>query len=636
MENVLATLALSGASLVGKAAFSYAQAVAIKRISTFLQSTLEGSTSKPAPSSSSSSAESHSTSTAPSPSRTTTEQQNQQTMLMQQMNDRLETLRRLNGLLELKSTILKPAMDLCEWAASRGHSLLAGVMALSRDLQSSLDDLGRTVTALNLNVPDIPAIDAAITSFTAVLSQIDALVPFVQMALQIAGIQFGNRIDSSAISPVLLMRASNALSSVRASKSNTLGNPDSRFRVKMYTLFEGSARSKSAVDWTWKEEFAKAIAYMQFHKEQGLYTLCVDQDLNDERFHDDRDVLKIPIDPELGIRVGDRVRVQVRDISRLFYTNSGRLLNIEDARMPVLVLRVDERERDDSDPSVNAADPANPFSDAPKTPVNRSADPSKRVVRWIALELYDDSRSDSDDDDDDHDAGDDSASELQTTDAQTEPESLDSGPDADTESKTESNAETTTALESLTSKVGNLQLTPKRDPLRLKSDQSTPITPLQWYTPGYFQSPGPSPASTHHQQQRQVHPHPSSTLTTQQPLYTLCILEFMLRLASLEQLEGISHLHIPDEKVCFFLLNEAGTAGKAHSNLASSSASKLEYDGTGNIEHLATAQNQVISAVGGVGARIGALGAVNDRSMSVPIHGNTSSRAKGKLRHHHQ
>ncbi|KAH6578909.1 hypothetical protein BASA50_004636 [Batrachochytrium salamandrivorans] len=653
------------ASLVGKAALSYAQGVAVKRIAHFLQTKVDParhglvlSTSKhQTPNSKQlqlhrqhyedddsdseyASAASPKTPFSPYPDAEAEAQ----------AETRFKTLRMLQLRLEHKLALLTPAIDLCEWAAARGHSVLESVLTLSNDLNTSLDELSVHISTLHPNKPDLTLLDGAIQSFEEVLSQLDNLVPFVQMGLQISGVQFGNRVPVG-VSPVLLMRASTALSLMdcesRPLQSSSLchdkASSDTRHSadhkadslagtattlteqpvatggtksnpalsapvpsdplagstsavtgesaiklilgpliiVKVYTLFESSSRSRSVVDWTWKEEYAKCHVRLCRYPNEYQYQLHLDQDLNDGRYHDPSEKpassSKLPVDgvdpvpltdsSESGASfiAGACKHIPLAHIQRVFYTNSGKLLNIEDANSPVLVLKIVQPRNGSGD-----GGKAQETAERPLTPqrisTGTNSDRLAPQVQWIALELFDSSSSSSSDtvNEKDHDVG-------------SESDSCYYDP-SDTDSRDGSGA---SDVESLAGHVNSLDLDPHATPpsgkgidvadtlcdsdskrITLVNDRVHPAETQRNtdVSPPADSRSRPTGASSKVDPERV-----SDAPCRQHILGELCFLDYLLRLASLEQTQSMSHLKVSDEKLYFFLMNEAtgSNAGSA-------------------------------------------------------------------------
>ncbi|TPX55651.1 hypothetical protein PhCBS80983_g05131 [Powellomyces hirtus] len=353
MDQLFASLAISGASLVSKAAFSYAQGYAVKQISTFVAKTTADKSSLHA------------------------------------------KLARLERILALKLAVVTPAIDTCEILATRGNTTLEAALELSGELRKSLKKIGDRVNAADGSVTDGRDIvgQQALTAevledIEAVLTVINDLVPFLQLALQNSGASLGGNMPSS-VSPSRLLQASTAvaLAGGRFAAHKQFGPtqpPDPvqvgpSFPVRVYSQFQSSSRAKGLSDLTWKEDHAKASVIVQRinagsgDASRRAYDLVILEDLNDGRFHDE-DNKDTPIQTnEDGVRPGRTTRISVTDIQKLYYTRSGELLNI-DAKAPVMVVKIDKE----------AHAPSSLVPAGNVTPLRAK---EKSTAEWLAFEL---------------------------------------------------------------------------------------------------------------------------------------------------------------------------------------------------------------------------------------------------------
>jgi hypothetical protein len=91
--------------------------------------------------------------------------------------------------------------------------------------------------------------------------------------------------------------------------------------VKLYSLFAANQREASAAAFTWKEELHKAEAVIEKGKPHA-YSLVITEDMDDGLYHDEEEERQ-------------KLTIDVGHIDRMYYTQSGELLNIEDAKAPV-------------------------------------------------------------------------------------------------------------------------------------------------------------------------------------------------------------------------------------------------------------------------------------------------------------
>jgi hypothetical protein len=305
MEDVLQKIALTGASFVGKAAWSYAASLALKKISASVQ---EREVTKPSA----------------------------------ELQQELEVL---DKRLSRKLHIVTPIIDKCEILVAQGHTGLESVLLLTDDLKQHLLDFS---SQMYRNEPE-----ENISQLKELIMELDDLIPLLQLVMATSNQTTIPTSDTIAYSR--LIQASSALvtgdSIVHFSeKSEGYITVGPTFPVRMYTLFEGSAR-KNSVDWTWKEEFAKGMATIERSTQSRHYVVKIEENFEDGRYHEPAEVPKVR-------------KVSVADISKMFYTCSGKLLNIHESLLPVLVLKVVEKDE------------------------SKTETPAKGRPEWLALELY--------------------------------------------------------------------------------------------------------------------------------------------------------------------------------------------------------------------------------------------------------
>jgi hypothetical protein len=411
MEELLRKAAISGATFVGKAAWSYAASVAMKKVQGFVK---EGADP-----------------------------------LIQ------EKCLLLKGKLERKLSILTPIIDEIEISAAQGKSLSSsclGSLRLTEDLKEKLQKAASGLSGLH----QVKALEEC-------LEMVNDIIPLLNLSLQSQKVDQSNQMSDAPISFSRLLHASGAISTAEATlrfaekgcDKIQVGFP---FSVRVYTLFEGSARKASVSNVTWKEDFFKAQCCIQrLSSRTRVYNLLITQDLNDGRFHDGFENIR----SSDGFVAGSKRIIPITDVAQMFYTSSGQLLNLEESCLPVLVFKV-----------ITKAESNEELQETPKTSLK---------TEWIALELY---------------------KEL--------------AQDFDSEGEEEPD-------------LKKLQLNNEED-----SDETESITPF---------------------------------------LSQLCLLEYLIRLCSLEEREGQSHTRVTDFTFNQYFYNTASGAGAA-SQIPSTSARK--------------------------------------------------------------
>lgn len=356
MEDLFAKLALHSVQLIGKAAFGTASSIAIKQVSNYIN--------------------------------------NQKTQ-----NTNVRKLQSLQDKFEAKIAIIGPMIDLIEIIAARGNSALESVVTLSTRLRRDIDVLSQKIANLcsgeatpvsRGNKQDETKIEDELRE---IIEKIEDIVPYLNLALTASGANITAGLPHT-ISPGRLMQASSALADAErrhlldARSRHLIG---SSFQLRVYTLFTSSARKKHLADFTWKEEYDKCNVSVERMPgpEAHAYELVLLEDINDGRYHEELEGKKVV---EGKIVAGRRQVIDVSDIQRMYYSSSGKLLNIGDGRSPVLVLKIVRGSGRKREPG-----PSGP----PSTPDRRESS------EWLAFEIHqDDDESNGGDDDDDDDNGD--------------------------------------------------------------------------------------------------------------------------------------------------------------------------------------------------------------------------------------
>ncbi|KAL8650447.1 MAG: hypothetical protein Q9210_003826, partial [Variospora velana] len=465
-----------------------------------------------------------------------------------------------------------------------GQRLAAAATTDERARSGNLKALEKTQHELELK--------RVLQAIKKLLNKIEDAVPLINLAITASGTSLSSNLPTT-VSPSRLLQASTFLTagdtqySIDPLKPVQIGPT---FTLSMYMLFAGHVRPQYEEDIrasTWKEVIHKANVklmrisldalyslpgekpvrrpprgstgtplssrspvpdengYNDSEYEDGearadeyAYQLVVVEDLEDDRVHtfEDDEPQPGPFgDVELA---GIREALPVHEISKIFYADTGKILNIGtegEVNSPILLLKRDvnaipprrmmERDGHDDNRESRHATPKNPRHlpqandhagsqsqltrlERPQTPTSAVSTPRKgtEVVpalipwripqdldpEWIAFEVYTES-SDSDLD---------SESDLPTT-------------------------------------------KPSRTP-SVEPNISTTMSRLHLDSP-----PATTPTSSSH---------PSSQPASLPPIRTsLSLLETLLRLLSLQQFQQTTHLSIPDELLTFFLSESAST-----------------------------------------------------------------------------
>ena len=459
---------------------------------------------------------------------------------------------------------------------------MESAVSLTKSLRWEIQSLGQRLAIAannedlskngNLKAKSKVELDAELKLVThairKLLARIEDAVPLINLAITTSGASLSTSLPAT-ISPSRLLQASTFLTagdsqySMFPSGSSQIGPG---FTLSMYMLFEGHLRPTNESDVresTWKEVIHRARVKIIRVPLGGLYNLPGDaeelsisdrnfqdrldaetkadefayqlvliEDLEDDRVHTFEEDQAQP-NPFDDVNVaGIREVIPIHEISKIFYADTGKILNIGsegEANSPVLLLKRD----------VNAIPPrrvmdrldeeANESNQSPRDVKNSleghpaaSAIPNESTTgetnrldtwripvdldpEWMAFEVY------------------------------TEAEESDT--DSDTESSKSKPSRASSLDPQLASALSNLQI-------KGGSRHSSP--------PSQQLAPENSPSNDSHHIRTALPPIRTS----------LSLLETLLRLASLQQFQQTSHLSIPDELLNFFL-SEAATTGAA-------------------------------------------------------------------------
>jgi hypothetical protein len=501
-----------------------------------------------------------------------------------------EELARLQVRLEGKIRIISPAIDMIELIAARGNTTLESAVGLTKDIRYEIQNLGmrlneaandeqllrRNSNRAKSKEQSEQQMRLIILEIKALLDRIEDAVPLINLAITTSGVNLSTKL-SGTISPSRLLQASTFLTATDSSYTKSPGRREQvgpTYVLSMYMLFAGHAsrpEDESGVRAaTWKEVIHKArvklvrlpldqlydlpgedsgAAQASFRESttsaEFAYQLLIVEDLDDDRVHTFE-----PEDPQPGrfddvANAGIREVVPIHEISKVFYADTGKILNIGsdgETNNPVLLLKRDlnadpprrmlQRSRsvdrfhftdgESSDEEYSEIDIGFKCETSPGTNGsgghNISSDITRQYWRlpqdldpeWLAFEVYTE-ESDSDDDD---------FGTPETT-------HLSAGTGSSPYSSPEP------------------QMFSALSKLSLKSNTATP-------------SPTHGSLQPHHGTSgMQLSPKKRATPAIKT---SLSLLEMLMKLAALQQFRQESHLAIEDELLNFFL-EDSATAG---------------------------------------------------------------------------
>lgn len=474
-----------------------------------------------------------------------------------------------------------------ELIAARGNTSLESAMALTKELRLDIQHLGQRLakaaatseeyrigSARNkaaLRAENENEMQLIVHDMKKLLTRLEDAIPLINLALQTSGARLSTQLPTT-VSPSRLLQASAMLAT---GDSQYMKSPQHAaqigptFTLSVYMLFAGHNRPETEEDirhTTWKEVIHKARVKLrrvpldlvlstgsgsdampssdirslgkipdlqdsqtqvraEARGDEYAYQMMVLEDFDDDRHHDFDDDENKPGPFDDVKLAGIREMIPVHEISKIFYADTSKVLNIgmdAESNHPVLLLRRDVQavpprrmyERD----SIEAPDElprTNQDDGRPKTEdekkyvehdhTDRKRDPWRLPPsldpEWIALEVY----------------------------TEAEP--------SDTESALDEEGEQD--FRTPNEEPESSQLAMPLSELHINSPQSIDNTQMTLHE-------GPS-----RQQLEQVWvPHVKTSLS---------LLELLLRLTSLQQFQQQSHLSITDELLNFFLEESAST-----------------------------------------------------------------------------
>ncbi|EIE88448.1 hypothetical protein G6F46_005008 [Rhizopus delemar] len=210
--------------------------------------------------------------------------------------------------LDLKVKNLKPTIDIIAKGVAEGNQDVEPALEMCNDLKRDMDMFASQMDTLK-EPEDVKR------RLQKLLSTVDDVIPSLHLALRTIEHRSGKRTASVS----RLVRASFVLE-----KQTT-------FSLKLYSLFTANQRDHSAAyAFTWKEEFHKCRLNVVRH--QGWkHQLRIQEDLEDGLYHEEEEKPK-------------ELVIGINDVQRMYHTQSGDLLNLEDLSSSVLVLKVSKKE----------------------------------------------------------------------------------------------------------------------------------------------------------------------------------------------------------------------------------------------------------------------------------------------------
>lgn len=235
--------------------------------------------------------------------------------------------------IQLKINIISTSIELIRLVGAQGNTSLESTNVMIDELNEEFEQFDNTIEIIinklsNNNEGDM--IKKVEKYMNLLIEKIDESVPLINLAIVTNGISVTRDLPKH-ISISRLIESSNILITANTSpKDNAIGPV---FDLKYYTIFYNPSRLKyieeakeNSVDLiNWKEEFARCKVNLK-KIDQFDYSIEITENFDDGRFHDDEKpkVKTIPIG----------------SVEKLFFSASGKLLKLENANSPVLILKL--------------------------------------------------------------------------------------------------------------------------------------------------------------------------------------------------------------------------------------------------------------------------------------------------------
>ncbi|KAI9732812.1 MAG: hypothetical protein M1834_003750 [Cirrosporium novae-zelandiae] len=526
-------------------------------------------------------------------------------------SDRKE-LQALQEKLDRKIKIIAPAIDMIELIAARGNTSLESAVSLTKELRWEIQTLGQRLSdaasaeenarrggskAKSKEQHD-REIKLIIQETRKLLNRIEDAVPMINLAITTSGAKLSASLPAT-VSPSRLLQASTFVTAGDSKYVVSPGRPvqvGPTFTLSLYMLFASNVRPQDEEgfrEMTWKEVMHKARVKLrrvpldqmdevsirnspqttsanqdgllqnrsngyingEARSDEFAYQILIVEDLDDDRVHTFEDEDAQPGSFDDVQQAGIREVVPIHQISKIFYADTGKILNIgadDVAHNPILLLKRDVNaipprrmmqnpeeynhyeegpsltrpgEEDNEEQADIDAQLRREYTLAPQ-PISESRNeplrgmwrlPADLDPEWMAFEVF---------------------NESEDSETEDEAEPLDLVTTRDFSAGTQPQRPSTPTRSSSI----DPQITTSLSNLDLKDDRSAAAT-----SSGHKLPPPRSPI-------------PSSQTPFPIIRTSLSLLEMILRLCSLQQFQQQIHLAITDELLNFFL-DESSTTG---------------------------------------------------------------------------
>ena len=296
-------------------------------------------------------------------------------------------LLQLQQQLDDQMRIISPAIDMIELISARGNTSLESAKGLTKSLRLQIQALGQRIAGAvhqeerirnNKAKEEVEVeIKQIMADIKALLARLEFSVPLINLAITTSGANLSGDIPKT-VSPSRLLQASTFLSAGDSLYSQSRLEPvqiGPTFTLSLYMLFSGHARlmtEKDVRNTTWKEVIHKARLKLirlplqdlydppwgqknqksncndnfaaQSLRDEFAYQILLIEDLNDDRVHTYEDNEPQPERFQDIPQAGIKELIPIHEISKLFYADTGKILNIShegEMSSPILLIRRD-------------------------------------------------------------------------------------------------------------------------------------------------------------------------------------------------------------------------------------------------------------------------------------------------------
>ncbi|KAG5368472.1 Ran-specific GTPase-activating protein 30 [Yarrowia sp. E02] len=262
--------------------------------------------------------------------------------------------------LETKILIISPAIDLIQLISARGNTSLSTTVALTRELKNDIVEFQQDMDRSMEEVTSPVSVARVREAMDLLLKRVEEAIPLIQLALTTSGACLSSDLPHN-VSPARLLQAmdyvrqservwdskrdskrdmlnstSSCLGSIPLKIESTNSSDSSNghiqigpcFHITTYTTFSSTSQI------AWKEDMARATLSLFQSSKKYSYYLKLEENFNDGRYHED--------EPRV-------TTIDVATVTRLFFSASGKLLEIEDSKSPVLVIKINEADLEEEE-----------------------------------------------------------------------------------------------------------------------------------------------------------------------------------------------------------------------------------------------------------------------------------------------